>query len=145
MKRLDTERKLNLALVDQMFPEKVADALRSGQPVLPEAYEDVTIFFSDVEGFTKMSTVCDPIEIVQFLNELYTVMDHCASLFPLYKVETIGDAYMVVSGLPDPDCDHVSHIVSRLSALLSINEELIIVDLRNSKTVSRAIFVSCLF
>jgi class 3 adenylate cyclase len=106
-----TERRLNLALVDQMFPPKVAAALRAGESVAPEAFDDVTIFFSDVEGFTKMSTACEPIQIVEFLNELYTVMDHCASLFPVYKVETIGDAYMVVSGLPEPDDDHVANVV----------------------------------
>ena len=112
IRAMNRERKLNLALIDQMFPPKVAAQLRSGKPLLPESYDDVTIFFSDVEGFTKMSAAVPPIQVVQFLNELYTVMDHCAALFPLYKVETIGDAYMVVSGLPEPDADHVENLAN---------------------------------
>lgn len=48
-----------------------------------------------------MAASVKPIHVVDLLNRLYTVMDYCASLFPLYKVETIGDAYMVVGGLPE--------------------------------------------
>ena len=77
----------------QLF--QVAETLRSGHSVLPEEFEEVTIFFSDVEGFTNICASVNPIQVVNMLNELYTVMDYCTSLFPLYKVETIGDAYMV--------------------------------------------------
>jgi hypothetical protein len=89
------ERKLNLALVHQMLPPKVVEAIRHGKQVTPESFEEVTIFFSDVVGFTNICAQVAPIEVVQMLNELYTVMDYCTSHFPLYKVETIGDAYMV--------------------------------------------------
>lgn len=89
------ETKLNRALVHQMLPPKVAEAIRLGQPVHPESFDEVTIFFSDVEGFTNICAQVKPIDVVNMLNDLYTVMDYCTSLFPLYKVETIGDAYMV--------------------------------------------------
>ena len=89
------DRKLNDALVHQMLPKKVAEKLRAGKKVLPEEFSEVTIFFSDVEGFTNICAQVKPIQVVNMLNELYTVMDYCTSLFPLYKVETIGDAYMV--------------------------------------------------
>lgn len=55
----------------------------------------VTVFFSDIVGFFDICASVQPFQTVQLLNELYTVMDHCVSLFPLYKVETIGDNYMV--------------------------------------------------
>lgn len=55
----------------------------------------MTIFFSDVVGFTNICSAVPPEKVVKMLNDLYTVMDYCTSLFPLYKVETIGDAYMV--------------------------------------------------
>ena len=74
-----------------MLPRKVADDLRSGRPVCPEAFSDVTIFFSDIVGFTKMSSTLDPIQIVDLLNQLYTIMDCIAAEFSLYKVETIGE------------------------------------------------------
>jgi len=109
-KSKDIETKLNLALVHQILPPKVAEAIKSGQPVLPESFEEVTIFFSDVEGFTTICAQVTPIQVVHMLNDLYTVMDYCTSLFPLYKVETIGDAYMLVGGLPTRDPKHAQHI-----------------------------------
>ena len=76
---------LNQALLQQILPPQVK----------PETFEEVTIFFSDVVGFTDICAQVPPIEVVKMLNRLYTVMDYCTAQFPLYKVETIGDAYMV--------------------------------------------------
>lgn len=89
------ERKLHMALVHQILPPKVAEQIIAGKQVAPESFDEVTIFFSDVEGFTTICSQVTPAEVVRMLNDLYTVMDYCTSLFPVYKVETIGDAYMV--------------------------------------------------
>ncbi len=91
------QRKLHLALVDQILPRKVAEQIVAGKTVEPESFDEVTIFFSDVVGFTNICAAVKPIQVVRMLNELYTVMDYCCQQFPLYKVETIGDAYMVSS------------------------------------------------
>jgi len=100
--RLRQEVCLQQCLLHRMLPPKVAEDLRAGRRVPPEAFDHVTIFFSDIEGFTKIAAAVEPIDIVHLLNVLYIVMDYCASRFPVYKVETIGDAYMVVGGLPEP-------------------------------------------
>jgi len=89
------ERRTNQALLQQILPAQVAKQLLSGKQVEPEKFEEVTIFFSDVVGFTDICAQVPPIKVVKMLNELYTVMDYCTAQFPLYKVETIGDAYMV--------------------------------------------------
>lgn len=87
---------LNLSLIHQMLPPKVAEDLLFGRPVLPEPFENSTVFFSNIIGFRKLSAKCAPMKVIQLLNKLYIVMDYCVSLFPqLYKVETIGDVYMV--------------------------------------------------
>jgi len=99
--RLRQEACLQQCLLHRMLPPKVAEDLRAGRRVPPEAFDHVTIFFSDIEGFTKIAAAVESVDIVHLLNVLYTVMDRCASLFPVYKVETVGDAYMVVGGLPD--------------------------------------------
>ncbi|XP_022796077.1 atrial natriuretic peptide receptor 1-like [Stylophora pistillata] len=88
-------------LLYRMLPKSVAEELKRGQPVTAETFDWATLFFSDIVGFTKLASESTPLQIVDLLNDLYTCFDEIIDMHDVYKVETIGDAYVVSSGLPN--------------------------------------------
>ncbi|KAI7811062.1 putative atrial natriuretic peptide receptor 1 [Triplophysa rosa] len=117
--QLQEEKKRAEGLLTQMLPRSVAVQLLAGKTVTAETYDCVTIYFSDIEGFTAMSASLTPMQVVNVLNDLYTYFDNIIDNHNVYKVETIGDAYMVVSGLPIRNgLDHAKEIARMSIAIV---------------------------
>ncbi|XP_064638369.1 retinal guanylyl cyclase 2-like [Lineus longissimus] len=116
---LAEEKKKTEHLISRMLPPMVAKSLMMGTPVEAESYNEVTIYFSDIVGFTTISAMSNPMQVVALLNELYTMFDSIIEKYEVYKVETIGDAYMVASGLPVRIKHHAQAICLMALDLLS--------------------------
>ncbi|XP_057710984.1 retinal guanylyl cyclase 2 isoform X1 [Corythoichthys intestinalis] len=117
---LEIEKQKTEKLLTQMLPPSVAEALKIGGTVVPEYFDSVSLYFSDIVGFTTISANSEPIEVVALLNSLYTLFDAIIGNHDVYKVETIGDAYMVASGVPVPNGNrHVAEIANMSLDILS--------------------------
>ncbi|KAI8930118.1 adenylate and guanylate cyclase catalytic domain-containing protein [Entophlyctis helioformis] len=110
---LDVSRNKADDLLSQMLPPSVSRQLLEGKQVEPQSYESATIFFLDVVGFTTICSSISPMETVGLLNGIYQIFDDIIEQYDAYKVETIGDSYMVVSGLPKRNGErHASEIAN---------------------------------
>uniref|UniRef100_A0A670Y7S0 guanylate cyclase n=1 Tax=Pseudonaja textilis TaxID=8673 RepID=A0A670Y7S0_PSETE len=111
-KHLEEERKKTEALLYAMLPKHVANQLKEGKRVEAGEFKECTILFSDVVTFTNICAQCEPIQIVLMLNAMYLRFDRLTTVHDVYKVETIGDAYMVVGGVPVPVSTHAERVAN---------------------------------
>ncbi|XP_048759342.1 uncharacterized protein LOC125668919 [Ostrea edulis] len=110
-KELAKEKRLTDKLLYRMLPMKIAMQLKSNGCAPAEEFSQASVYFSDVVGFTSLCSRCSPMQVIDLLNEMYSLFDDCIDKYDVYKVETIGDAYMVTSGIPVPNGHlHALHI-----------------------------------
>jgi class 3 adenylate cyclase len=110
IKKLQAEQEKSEKLLLNILPKPIADRLKKGARTIADHFPDVTVLFSDLVGFTKLSTHITASELVEKLNEIFLAFDMLAESHGLEKIKTIGDAYMLVGGLPMPRADHVEAV-----------------------------------
>uniref|UniRef100_A0A8C9S112 Guanylate cyclase soluble subunit alpha-1 n=1 Tax=Scleropages formosus TaxID=113540 RepID=A0A8C9S112_SCLFO len=120
---LEEEKKRTVDLLFTIFPGVVAQKLWQGQAVQAKKFDNVTMLFSDIVGFTAICSVCTPMQVVTMLNELYTRFDHECGELDVYKVETIGDAYCVAGGLHKESQTHAVQIALMALKMMELSDE----------------------
>jgi adenylate cyclase len=110
---MEVEYDRSEALLANILPASVASKLKDpAHGVIADRYDDASILFADVAGFTQRAGEMPPTELVRFLDRLYTTFDRLVDRHGLEKIKTTGDSYMVVSGVPTPRPDHVEAIAA---------------------------------
>ncbi|HEY9647721.1 MAG TPA: adenylate/guanylate cyclase domain-containing protein [Chroococcidiopsis sp.] len=109
---LEAEQRKSEQLLLNILPETVARQLKQNQGTIAENFAEVTVLFADIVGFTQLSAGIPPHDMVTLLNHIFSAFDRLAERHGLEKIKTIGDAYMVVGGLPLERPDHVEAIAN---------------------------------
>ncbi|MEO1590885.1 MAG: adenylate/guanylate cyclase domain-containing protein, partial [Cyanobacteria bacterium J06632_22] len=99
-------------LLLNILPKSIADKLKLGQNTIAENFTDVTVMFADLVDFTQLADGTTATEVVDLLNQVFSTFDQLAERHGIEKIKTIGDAYMVVAGLPEPRDDHARAIAA---------------------------------
>jgi class 3 adenylate cyclase len=114
---LALEQQRSERLLLNVLPASIAERLKAGEAVIADAFPEVTVLFADLVDFTRSSRRSSPAQVVATLNELFSVFDRLAQHHGLEKIKTIGDAYMVAGGLPDPRPDHAQAVAELALAM----------------------------
>jgi len=102
---IEREEERSYTLLLNTLPALIADRLMRGETIA-DYFPSISVLFADIVNFTPLATRLAPVEVVQFLNQVFSRFDELTEARTLEKIKTIGDAYMVVSGLPIPRPDH---------------------------------------
>ncbi|XP_012714886.2 guanylate cyclase soluble subunit alpha-2 [Fundulus heteroclitus] len=125
---LEEEKRRTVDLLYSIFPGDVAQKLWQGQHVPARKFNDVTMLFSDIVGFTAVCAHCTPMQVISMLNELYTRFDYQCGILDVYKIETIGDAYCVAGGLHKKVESHAKPIAQMALKMMELSEEVLTPD-----------------
>jgi len=109
-RELTEEKQTSERLLLNVLPAPIADRLKTGENLIVDRFDAVSVLFADIVGFTTLSARTSPEALVTMLNELFSTFDRLAEHHGLEKIKTIGDAYMVVAGIPAPLADHAAAI-----------------------------------
>ena len=114
---LEAEQERSQRLLLNVLPEAIAERLKRESGVIAEHYDSVTVLFADLVGFTEQSQVMAATEVVALLDRIFSAFDRVVDGAGIEKIKTIGDAYMVAGGLPEPRSDHLEAVARAAVAM----------------------------
>ena len=116
---LKVQQQQTQELLLNILPKRIADRLQKGEKLIADHFDEVSVLFADLVGFTEFSDRKSPTQLVEILNGIFSEFDRLSEWHGLEKIKTIGDAYMVVGGLPTARQDHAQAI-----ALLALDMQI---------------------
>jgi class 3 adenylate cyclase len=109
---LAVERERSERLLLNILPRAIAERLKQDNHIIADQFPEATVLFADIVGFTQLSSQISATELVVLLNQMFSIFDQLTEQHGAEKIKTIGDAYMVVAGLPTPRSDHAQAIAN---------------------------------
>lgn len=137
--QLELEQAKSEQLLLNVLPAAIALRLKDNEHNIAESFAEVTVMFADIVGFTELSSRISATAVVEVLNDIFSAFDHLADRHGLEKIKTIGDAYMVVGGLPTPRKDHAEAVANMAIDML---HEIRLLSLDHSEPFSIRIGIS---
>jgi adenylate cyclase len=137
--KLAIEQAQSQRLLLNVLPEPIAERLKTNQCAIADGFAEVTVLFADIVGFTELSARLSPHELVDLLNQIFSSFDQLAEQHGLEKIKTIGDAYMVVGGLPMPRADHATAIADMA---LDMQRAIVELNAQSNTTLSMRIGIN---
>jgi class 3 adenylate cyclase len=112
LRTLAQEQRTSERLLLNILPKPIAQRLKREETTIADSFAEVTVLFADIVGFTELAAQTPPIVLVEILNEIFSDFDELVEEHGLEKIKTIGDAYMVVGGLPVPMANHAEAVAA---------------------------------
>lgn len=117
LQQLEAERALSERLLLNVLPQPIATRLKNGETLIVNSYDEVTVLFADLVGFTPLCAQIPPSLLVSYLNQIFSSFDALAVRYELEKIKTIGDSYMAAAGIPFPSPDHAGSAAQMAMAM----------------------------
>lgn len=131
---VEFERERSEKLLLNVLPAVIAERIKNGETTIAETFSEATVLFADIVGFTQISSQSSAADIVNLLDGVFSDFDALAEKYNLEKIKTIGDAYMVVSGVPIPQEDHAERIARFALDMITIMQNYSSLGKDNSTT-----------
>ena len=110
LNQIDTERTRYHDLLVRILPASIAERMRGGEQHISDRFDEASVLFTDIVGFTSLSAKLQPEEVLGLLERTFAAFDALVKKHGLEKIKTVGDAYLVAAGLPEPRADHAEAI-----------------------------------
>ncbi|MDP6589581.1 MAG: adenylate/guanylate cyclase domain-containing protein [Alphaproteobacteria bacterium] len=110
LNQIAAERSRYHDLLVRILPASIAERMRGGEQHIADHFEEASVLFTDIAGFTRLSAKLKPAEVVTFLERVFAAVDRLVEKHGLEKIKTVGDAYLIAAGLPQPRPDHAEAI-----------------------------------